>query len=266
MKTLITNEKNYFLHNSENFKEELDSNGNYLVSKIAELYTEYVKFIAENMRLRNSNFSRFIITRGLDTIMNVFNFILLYTKNIELTYFHCQKAYYLYVEFVGQISEDEKIFLQLSSRDATCYVYKKTIFEINSDLRKNNGEITEKDKPKFKTIRCYMELYKLLLLKWVNDDFYNTLNLKLLYEIYLKLNTLSEKPFIEALNPIIENLFYEIQDTNKFYRVIVLIIKKITKKPSLIQNIRQNLKTEDHKDKLLDNPDKIIEWLVSSSN
>lgn len=137
MKTLGSKEVNYSLHNNENYKKELEPEISDVVIKISELFIDYFKFITENIKLKKTNFSRFIVTRGLDTIINVFNHILLYTKNLDVTYFHCQKAFYLYVEFVGQISEDEKMFLQLSSRDASTYVYKKTIFEINNETKEN---------------------------------------------------------------------------------------------------------------------------------
>ena len=62
--------------------------------------------------------------------------LLLYTKNLELVNYHCQKSYYYYVEFIGQIGDDNHSFLQLNSKDATLFVYKKTIFEINNDFKK----------------------------------------------------------------------------------------------------------------------------------
>lgn len=136
MKTFSNKEVNYSLHNNENYKKELDYEISEIIEKISQLFMDYFKFITENIKLKKTNFSRFIITRGLDTLVNVFNHILFYTKNLDVTYFHSQKAFYFYAEFVGQISEDEKMFLQLSSRDATTYVYKKTIYEINNDIKK----------------------------------------------------------------------------------------------------------------------------------
>ena len=144
MKIIIDKEANFSLHNNENYRKELEPEIRDILKKISELFINYFKFITGNIKLTKSNFSRFIITRGLDTIINVFNNILFYTKNLDLTYFHCQKAFYFYVEFVGQISEDEKMILQLTSRDATTYVYKKTIFELNNYIRKNNEYIYDK--------------------------------------------------------------------------------------------------------------------------
>jgi hypothetical protein len=71
---------------------------------------------------------------------------------VDLTYFHCQKSFYFYVEFVSQISEDEKMFLQLTSRDASTYVYKKTIFEINNEFKKMNDDMSDTTREKFEVI------------------------------------------------------------------------------------------------------------------
>jgi hypothetical protein len=40
------------------------------------------------------------------------------------------------VEFIGQITGEQNTFLQLTSKDAIMFVYKKTIFEIHGDFRK----------------------------------------------------------------------------------------------------------------------------------
>ena len=132
--SLNNKDTNFSLHNIENYKTKLDIDIdiNYINYKYIQLVTDYLKFIVENLKVRTPKLARFIITRGLDTITNVFLNILYYTKNIDITYFHCQKSFYFYVEFVGQITEEDKMFLQLTSRDATIYVYKKTVFEIKN--------------------------------------------------------------------------------------------------------------------------------------
>ena len=85
---------------------------------------------------QNQRIYFFVIQRGIETITHIFNTLLLYTKNIELTIFHCKRAYIYYVEFIGQIGDDKNSYLQLNSKDATLFVYKKTIFEINNEYRK----------------------------------------------------------------------------------------------------------------------------------
>jgi phage-related protein len=263
MKSFANKEINYSLHNSENYKKELESEITDVVQKISQLFIDYFKFIIENIKLKNSTFSRFIIIRGLDTIINVFNYILLYTKNIDLVYFHCQKAFYFYVEFVGQISEDEKMFLQLTSRDATTYVYKKTIFEINHDLKKNNEEVSDCTRLKIDIINVYIDVYKTLLLKIINDDFTNVKNLDNIELIYKKLNGLTNKINLKQLNEIIELLYHRVENSDYFFDVCLLLVKKIIKNQELINTCLNKFLSDEFKDKLHDTSDKFAAWLMS---
>jgi len=263
MKSFANKEINYSLHNSENYKKELDTEISDVVQKISQLFIDYYKFITENIKLKKSTFSRFIIIRGLDTIVNVFNYILLYTKNIDLVYFHCQKAFYFYVEFVGQISEDEKMFLQLTSRDATTYVYKKTIFEIDNNMKKNNEEVSDYTRLKIDIINLYIDLYKTLLFKIINDDFTNIKNLENIELIYKKLNGLTNKTNLKHINQIIELLCNRIENSEYFFDVCVLLIKKITKNQELINTCFNKFLSEDFKYRLEDTSDKFAAWFMS---
>jgi len=131
----------YSLHNVENYKEKMNYSIGEVASKQSLLIVEYLKFISEKVNFKNTECNKFIIIRGLKTVCHVFNQILYYSKNMDLAFYHGQKAFYFYVEFIEQISEDQHSFLQLNSRDATMFVYKKTIFDINNDLRKNVNNI-----------------------------------------------------------------------------------------------------------------------------
>jgi hypothetical protein len=262
MKIIIDKEANFSLHNNENYRKELEPEIRDILKKISELFINYFKFITGNIKLTKSNFSRFIITRGLDTIINVFNNILFYTKNLDLTYFHCQKAFYFYVEFVGQISEDEKMILQLTSRDATTYVYKKTIFEINNDLRKNNEYISDYTRLKLDIINSYIDLYKTLLLKLINNDFLNNEKLISIENIYNKLNNISNKSKIKILNEIVEKMYYLIDNDKYFFDSCEILAKKINKNQELLY-LNNNFLCEEFNDKLKENCDKFINWLVN---
>jgi hypothetical protein len=263
MKSFATKEINYSLHNIDNYKKELDTEITDVVQKISQLFIDYFKFITENIKLKKSTFSRFIIIRGLDTIINVFNYILLYTKNIDLVYFHCQKAFYFYVEFVGQISEDEKMFLQLTSRDATTYVYKKTIFEITPEIKKNNEEVSDYTRLKLDIINIYIDLYKTLLFKIINDDFTNVKNLENIEFIYKKLNGLTNKSKLKLLNEIVELLFYRIDNSEYFFDVCVLLVKKFTKNQEVINNCLNKFLSDDFNDKLEETYEKFFSWFMT---
>ena len=250
MKNVSSNGDNsYSLSTIENFKKKIDCDVNVVTQKYSDLIIEYFKFIFENINIKNSNFSKFIIIRGLDTITNVFTNILYYTKNIDLTYFHCQKSFYFYVEFVGQISEDEKTFLQLTSRDATTYVYKKTIFEINNEIKKNIESQTKfsETNDKIQIINLYINIYKTMLYKIINSE--NLINnftyIDVLNDIFHKLNKIKlKKDNIIVINNIFDRFYLIINDNEKYFETIQNIIKKI-KNLDFLNKYEKNMYNEE---------------------
>jgi hypothetical protein len=107
-------------------------------SRYIELINEYMVYVVENMVIQDEANLLFLIIRGVETITHCFKFLLMYTKNIDLTVYQCKKAIYYYIEFIGQISDISlhQTYLQLNSKDATLFVYKKTIYDINNMYRK----------------------------------------------------------------------------------------------------------------------------------
>ena len=181
-----------------------------------------------------------------------------------MTYFHCQKSFYFYVEFVGQISDDEKTFLQLTSRDATTYVYKKTVFDINNEYKKQNELITDELKKKMDIIKSYVNLYQTYLLKTIKSEKLNIKDLDYVKKIYDKLNNLHNKSEIVFLENITEKLFYKIEDLPKFYELSSLIVKKFVKNQDIFKNANKKLNSDEFNDKLLEPSDKFLAWLGSS--
>ena len=89
---------------------------------------------------KNNNVKLNIVTKGIESISHIFTFILLYTKNLELTVYHTKKSYLYYNEFINQINDENNSFLKLNSKDAILFIYKKSIFEIN----KKKGFVIDK--------------------------------------------------------------------------------------------------------------------------
>lgn len=267
MKTQINTENTYSLHNVDNFNKTLDTNVNDIMDKYTELIIEYLKFIYENIKIQNLTYSKFIVIRGFETITNVFSIVLYYTKNIELTYFQCQKSFYYYVEFIGQISEEQHTFLQLSSRDAITYVYKKTIFEINHDLKKNILPSTKENMKKFDLINEYIKIYKILILKIINID--------------LKLNIMdigldNFKTCCNKLNNVkidIDNLYIlglvivildnKINNIGIFFEIVISYLKKVNKKTDIIKKSKEKIDSEDFNLYIEGSSDKFIFWLTN---
>jgi len=270
IKTLINIKENkYLLNCKENYKKELSENIGLITKKYYELLCEYIKFIIENISIKHLVFSKFIIIRGLDTITNVFNNILYYTKNIELAYFHCQKSFYFYLEFVGQISEDDKKFLLLTSRDATIYVYKKTIFEINNDLKKTNESISESTKEKFNLINTYINLYQTYLLKVIHFENIGDKNIVdktiiIFAELCNKLSHYNANN-INMLYNITEKIYYKIPDIILFFEFNNILVDKFIENPKSIDSFERKIYMDEFEEKIIESNEKFKEWFFSNN-
>ncbi len=151
---------NYVLYNTDNYKPQITNSLQEILNKFSEILIEYMRFISEKIKIKNKRHYVFIFERGIETLIHVFTMIFYYTKNLDLTFFHSQKAYYFYIEFIEQISDDNITFLQLSSRDAVVFVYKKTIYDINNDYKKTCAPLTGEENVIMDVLNSYMTIYK----------------------------------------------------------------------------------------------------------
>lgn len=262
------NINNYSLNADESYKKENECDLNEAIKKYTELIFEYYNFILENIKTKKGSLNKFIIIRGLDTVTNVFFQLLYYTKNIELTYFHCQKAFYFYVEFVGQISDDEKMFLQLTSRDATFYVYKKTIFDINNEIKKNNEVISDEYRENLEVIKSFINILQLYLLKLINSNEYGNVKSKMNIFLHLinKLNNIKHKIVMTKLESVLYVLYDKIDDIDLFFYINEELINKYLKNKVIINDLNAKLHSDELSDRLSDkvlDKTKLINWLLT---
>lgn len=259
---ILNKEANYSLSSSDNYKKVLDCDVNDATKKYSQLITEYYKFIIDNLKLTNIGFSNFIIIRGLDTITNVFFHLLYHTKNINLTYFHCQKSFYFYIEFVGQMSDSEKTFLQLTSRDATTYVYKKTIYELKNELSNINTDVELKTK--LDLIQLNMNICQTYLLKIVNSPNKDSSLTECIIELNDKLNLFHSNSTKSVLDKVIDTLYYKIDNIVVFFEINAKLFKKIVKTPGLLYNVEKNCKHVEFDLHLNETADIIVNWLLAT--
>jgi len=157
---LVIENPKYTISNTDNYNQNIHNSIHDILTKFVSSLSEYLTIILEKIHNKKSDCYKFIIERGIDTVSHVFSIILYYTKNLDIAFYHSQKAYYFYIEFIEQISDDNITFLQLSSRDATTFVYKKTIYEISNDYKKTMNELTNEDKSILKYVDTYISIYK----------------------------------------------------------------------------------------------------------
>ena len=87
---------------------------------------------------------------------------------------------------------------------------------------------------------------------------------KIKYNIYIKLNNLTDKSKIKVLNEIIEKFYYQIDDDKYFLNSSELLVKKVTKNQDLLKNnYLHKFLSEEINDKLKENYDKFINWFIS---
>jgi hypothetical protein len=262
MKYTSSNKEKHSLQSSENYKNESEFDINDAIEKYSVLIIDYFKFIVENIKIKNVKLLKFLIIRGLDTITNVYMNLLYFTKNVDLTYFHSQKAYYFYVEFVGQISDDEKTFLQLTSRDASTYVYKRTIFDMNNELKKTNENVSTEFKQKLDIIKSYINVYQIFFLKIVNQSKIDETQIIHIVKLSEKLNKLNDKSKIIDLESITDDLYSKIENIDNFFIATQLLVNKFIKNKEILKNVNEKIKLEEFDVKLLEPPDKFINWLL----
>lgn len=248
----------YSLHNSENYLQSLTHTASEILKKYRLLVVEYLLFINETINSCKTNDNcKFIILRGLTTISYVFIFILHSSRNLNMAYYHSQKAFYYYTEFIGQITGDQNVFLQLTSRDAVMFVYKKTIFEIHNDYKNINvflNELTNENE-KMEFLDAYVQIIKNLVIHSIHsNDFKNIKENDVSYK-----TTVVDKidyicGFVSKCN-IPLHLFLDVKYlveyltnnniTETYYEVIQKYIMKVIKKKE-ISTVNENSKKKIH--------------------
>ena len=170
---------------------------------------KYICIVIEYLiNISYKNMSPFIISRGLDTITHVFILLLYYTQHLETVYTYSQKSLYLYIEFIEQIAFDKNSFLQLSSKDAVIYVYKKTLYEIKQSCCKKNENI-ERHKKNYLCIDYYKSILHFIIQQ---DNFFKNMDLQKVKDYLLSLSPLL---FSAALSPPCEPFTLELLELFK---------------------------------------------------
>lgn len=156
----------YILQNLDNYNKSISDSYSSIIYKYIDLINNYIILSFDNSYIYNNN--KYIIKKGIETLHHVFNIIFLYTLNLELTCYHCEKATYYYIEFISQMSGDNNI-LQLTSKDVTLFVFKKTIFDI-SNGSKNKYTISNIDSILLKLIKKISNIYNELTYMIIDDN------------------------------------------------------------------------------------------------
>lgn len=275
--------KNNILSNVENYNLKLDANESILFLKYIGLIHEIVECSAEKVSIEKKEYLRYILIKAIKNTLYIFTILLLYTKNLDLTIYHTQKSILYFIEFIGQLGDENHNFLKLNSKDATLFVYKKTIFEIDSNYRKEFKESLELKK-KLETFHLFAEFYNEILIKFIDEynfkeNSMNDLEKIVFTKLYKIVENIIQLPLHlkkrEEINSHLENLIfitdlynqnyrYSFINTNYFY-LIETTVKKSLKKGINKEVITNKLEKNNIEDKLSEfSVCKIVNYIFSS--
>ena len=183
------------------------------------------------------------LTNGIQTANHIFNMLIIYTKNIDLTFHHIERSFIYYVEFINQIMINNGS-LNLNSKDASIFIYKKILYDID-DLNKKNKVFDIEHDTRLGHLLELIGLYNNILYSYI-DNSSNVNSIHFTNDVY-NIN------YIPSINKNFSKLNYNrLIENNKFFIDIINILKekiqsdklfKIIKYLSINNNINlQNMK------------------------
>ena len=238
------------LSDINNYNDNINVNVCVLFLKYVGIIHELINTIMDNIDVKNLEYLKYIIIKGIKNTTYIYTFLLLYTKNINLTIYHTERSILYYVEFIGQINQETNNFLKLSTTDATLFIYKRTIFDIDSEFRKNYIE-THETKNIINKLHKYIDIYNSSLILYVNTfDFDTFTQYDLQKKIFTKIYKISESlihipSYCKTTNTseceVMEKITVMISEIHKFHHyklikneylsIVNCIIKKVLSKP-----------------------------------
>ena len=262
--------------NEENYQKTINFEDiNTYIITYNKIINQFLDSSIDNIYIKNENYLKYILLKGINTILNVFNFLVLYTKNIELINIYCEKSYLYYIEFIGQIGHESQSYLQLNSKDAILFVYKKTIYDINNEYRKTY-EIDDNEKNILQIINLTNNIINTyrnyMFTKYdFNENIEEKIN-KIKENISSIMNSLlfigqnldNKNTKLDIIFNFIKNLEIKDIEINKYTNLCELFCKKIKKKDIDKRHIISKLNTTQF-DKNITNMTnlKLINWLIS---
>ena len=253
------NAKNNDINNIDNCNFNIDVNSNVFILKYFVIVNDYINLyidnIYDNISINvNKNYRYYIFIRGLEVLSNIINILLMYSNNIDLVIYYCNRGYYYYIEFISQLDYNNN-HLDLSVKDGVNFVYKKTIFELNDILNNiNNSNINEDNILKVNNIEKIIIIINIFTKIFIIKDILN-LNIE-----RNKINLPKNLLFFKILNKI-NKLYINEKEFNiylckieEFLNVILKLINKI----NIINNENYCIEEYINFDQLMLLIDKII--------
>jgi len=178
------------LQNIENYKEKYSDSIQNIYNKFAVIINEYIIYYLDNIEPKKSlqqDLDNIFV--GIQCLTHTFKMILLYTKNLELTSYHCQRSIYYYIEFISQTIDESNNLLNLTSKDACLFVYTKTIYQLITDRKFDSYTIN------IQIIDVFINIYNIMIINLIRNS-ENSINIiKQLHSTFYKIIVAANKQY-----------------------------------------------------------------------
>ena len=218
----------YSINNTDNYNMSCNIDLRNIINKYMEYINNFFLLIKDNTYFKQYSYSKYLIINGIQTVNHILNMLIIYTKNIDLTFHHIERSFIYYVEFINQIMINNGS-LNLNSKDASIFIYKKILYDID-DLNKKNMVFDIEQDTRFGDLLELIGLYNNILYSYI-DNFSNVNNINLTNYVY-DINYISyiNKNFSKLnYNRLIENMPFFIDiinilkekiQTDKIFKII----------------------------------------------
>jgi hypothetical protein len=205
-----------------------------------------IEYLNRGLFVKNNKLFAFYILKGYDMLITIFSIVMYQTKNMDIAFYKCQKASHLYIEYIEQISDEQNIYLNLTSRDALLYVYKQTIFD-ELDLNKTCDPLdSDNNHMIFESIYAYTGIYKKILeiyLKSLGNNNSNQMTIQQIKTLYENVH-IHEMDTLEVLDKILDVFYSSEVNIELFFDIFKTLLKKINQ-PNILLKIKKKLYTEN---------------------
>ena len=207
----------YSINNTDNYNMSCNIDLRNIINKYMEYINNFFLLIKDNVYFKQYSYSKYLIINGIQTASHILNMLIIYTKNIDLTFHHIERSFIYYVEFINQIMINNGS-LNLNSKDASIFIYKKILYDIDDLYKKNNNFDIEQD-TRFGDLLELIGLYNNILYSYI-DNFSNVNNINLTNDVY-------DIDYISSINKNFSKLNYNrLIENNKFFVDIINILKE----------------------------------------
>lgn len=221
---------------------DIDNENNYLKAFNCNIESAFIKytviieeFINSSKKMETSVYYKYILIKGIENIYHVFNLLLLYSKNIDLVYYHTKKTILYYCEFIDQIKDDNNKLLNLNIKDATIFIYKKILYNI----KKNLNQTSQVEQQNILTLDKIIMFYNSILSNNIitNKNLNIEVNNKNIVKNIFKNNFNELIDHIDIIIICNDLILTKINSIDKTIQLYKLIIKYINKYEIKILNI-----------------------------